>query len=818
VIDALAGATPKATFPLIEALHSPVADIRAQAARALGERAVPVALEPLAELAKDKEPSVRLQALIALGRIGNPEAIKALLPALTERDTFLAFSARQALRRIDDWPAAASGLDSADPGIRDGVLRALELEYQMSAASALATFATSSSRDVKERVKAIEFLAEVYRKAEPWDGNWWGTQPAKQKPPAKTIAWDGTPKIKATLLKLLDDSTTPIKLSAIDAMVTTNDPEFLPRLRQLFASTNPPEIRRAAARGMQMMADTGSLDLLTASLADPATPAIVRDQALEAIETIGTAKAVAAMASLLENGTLAIDRQPRVIAALGRSADPSAIGPLLKLLAAKSAPSRAAAIDALVAVSGPSPQEKKPRKKKNDSAKEEKPSASPEVTVAIRPLLTDPALEVRLRAMAAAAALHDEAAVPALLQAAGSADTRFEAGLALAAIPDVRAVSVYVRGLTDKSTDLRQASASAISMLREQAAPVLDQLARRHELPSSAIAELRGIYSSPQPITAWSIAGPVSMTGVPTIVADKPIDTKAEFNGVDDKKVAWKKVDASPDNGEIDLGRMFSTGNKIAAYAFSEIESPTERTAQMSVGSDDTLTVWLNGKQVYEFNDSRGFSPGSAKFEVKLKPGANRLLALCGNQSGIWKFAVAISRVDNYEFLKGPARPSFDPEAYRLAALERPGDSQHGRRLFSDLKGLACIKCHAAEKQGGNIGPELYTVGAKYPREELITAVLYPSAKISSGYEPVTVALDDGRIVNGIVRSETAQALELQDADGKLVKIAKDRIDDRKISDVSLMPSGLAEGLSTQDFSDLIAYLQTLKNPKETGK
>ena len=114
VLDALAGATTEATYPLIELLKSPVADLRAQSARALGEHNVPIAAEPLEPLLKDPEPSVRLQAVIALGRVGNAEAMPALLPLLADRDVYLAYSARQALRRIGDWPAAARGLDSPE--------------------------------------------------------------------------------------------------------------------------------------------------------------------------------------------------------------------------------------------------------------------------------------------------------------------------------------------------------------------------------------------------------------------------------------------------------------------------------------------------------------------------------------------------------------------------------------------------------------------------------------------------------------------------------------------------------------------------------
>ena len=55
VVDAIAGGTPEASYPLIESLKSPSRDVRAQAARALGERAVPIAVEPLVKRLKDGE-------------------------------------------------------------------------------------------------------------------------------------------------------------------------------------------------------------------------------------------------------------------------------------------------------------------------------------------------------------------------------------------------------------------------------------------------------------------------------------------------------------------------------------------------------------------------------------------------------------------------------------------------------------------------------------------------------------------------------------------------------------------------------------------
>ena len=266
-------------------------------------------------------------------------------------------------------------------------------------------------------------------------------------------------------------------------------------------------------------------------------------------------------------------------------------------------------------------------------------------------------------------------------------------------------------------------------------------------------------------------------------------------------------------DGQIDLGRVYSDDDDRAAYGYAEIKSPSERKAQMVVGSDDTLTVWVNGKQVYDFADRRGFAHDAGAIRGDA---ASRDQPALGSLRQPGRAVAVRGRRDRprptTRFLKAPAERGFDPETYRAVALKGQGSAARGRQLFSDLKGLACVKCHAVGKEGGAVGPELSSVGAKYPRDELIASVLYPSAKISSGFEPTTFALADGRVLTGIVRSETTDAVEIQDSEAKLLRLAKDQIDERKRSDVSLMPNGLAQGLSPQDFADLIAYLETLKN------
>ncbi len=144
--------------------------------------------------------------------------------------------------------------------------------------------------------------------------------------------------------------------------------------------------------------------------------------------------------------------------------------------------------------------------------------------------------------------------------------------------------------------------------------------------------------------------------------------------------------------------------------------------------------------------------------------------------------------------------------------MKNPGDAEHGRQLFSDVKGVACVKCHKVRGAGGDVGPDLLGVGVKYSRAQLVDSLLYPSKQILDGYRQTTIVLDDGTVKNGIVRGESDDSLTLVDAEGKKQVIPKSTIDDRKEGARSLMPDGLNTGMSLQDVSDIVSFLESLKD------
>ena len=794
-VDAIAGGTPEATGPLVAALNDGAADVRAQAARALGERGVKEAAAPLAAKLADPEPAVRLQAVIALGRVGESASVAALLPVLGDPDPYLSHSARRAVRRINDWKAAAAGLGSADPKVRLGVLRAMEMAFETDAASSLAGFAADASRDPGERARAVFLMAQGHRKPVPWDGKWWGTQPAKTKPPAKSVDWPGTAFVLAAVRERLSDPVAAVRLEAVKAVRETGDPAALPVLRGAFGSEADVPVRREIARVLGALGDKEALPMLVAAVRDADAPGPVRDAALESVEAIGNDDALKALLALIDEDTLGPDKLPRVVSSLGRFKKEEAVKALVKAAGNASPAVRAAAAESLG-----------------------KSGRRVEAAGPLRNLLDDPAVEVRKSAIAALGTLKDKESVPSLLKAADASETGFEASMALAATPDPRALSVYLRGLTDKSPDLRKASSTALGSIRDAAAPVLEQLAARKELSPNALPELRKIYTRTRPVMDWRMLGAFPIKETPVDPAAPGVDLGAKFPGYADEPLEWRRVRASNGRGEVDLGRVFHKNDDgIAALAYAELDSATDRKAELAVGSDDTLTVWVNGEKAFDFQDNRAFSPDENRVDVPLVKGKNRILLKCGNRGGDWRFSLAVGNPSDYAFLKGPAPGSFDPEAFRKFALARKGNPEHGKALFADPKGLACLRCHAVGGEGGSVGPELTSVGAKYPKDELISSVIFPSAKISSGYEPVVIATADGRVITGIVKGETPEAVELEDAEAKRLRVPKGEIDERKRSDVSIMPNGLADGLTRDDFADLIAYLETLRD-KEVGR
>src|SRR6185436_8384763 len=155
-------------------------------------------------------------------------------------------------------------------------------------------------------------------------------------------------------------------------------------------------------------------------------------------------------------------------------------------------------------------------------------------------------------------------------------------------------------------------------------------------------------------------------------------------------------------------------------------------------------------------------------------------------------------------------------DAYRKFALTHEGDVTRGAALFADEQRSACAKCHSIDGRASKAGPDLFAVGDKFGRRDLVDAILLPSETISPGYGAMIVETKSGEEYLGVVKESTASRVTLMGADGRAVAIATKEIREQRGSSVSMMPDGLQAGLSFQEFTDLIEYLANLQQPEST--
>ncbi len=154
-----------------------------------------------------------------------------------------------------------------------------------------------------------------------------------------------------------------------------------------------------------------------------------------------------------------------------------------------------------------------------------------------------------------------------------------------------------------------------------------------------------------------------------------------------------------------------------------------------------------------------------------------------------------------------------------VAEARAQGDPARGEAVFR-RNDQACLRCHGIAGAGGQVGPDLLSIGASAPMDYLVESILVPNKAVKEGYHALVVATDDGRIVQGIKVRQTDADLVLRDADDHDVSIPLSTVEDQKPGG-SLMPAGLADPLTAPEFSDLVRFLSELGKvggPYSVGK
>jgi putative heme-binding domain-containing protein len=137
----------------------------------------------------------------------------------------------------------------------------------------------------------------------------------------------------------------------------------------------------------------------------------------------------------------------------------------------------------------------------------------------------------------------------------------------------------------------------------------------------------------------------------------------------------------------------------------------------------------------------------------------------------------------------------------RVALHEKRASFERGRKVFDNQ----CAKCHKFDGRGHEVGPPLD--GAARDIEYLLANVLDPNRVIGQPYYLRLVQTKDGRLETGLLHAEDDRSITLKVENEQLKVIQKKDIDGKvRVVEKSVMPEGLGETVTVQDFRDLIRY------------
>ena len=128
-------------------------------------------------------------------------------------------------------------------------------------------------------------------------------------------------------------------------------------------------------------------------------------------------------------------------------------------------------------------------------------------------------------------------------------------------------------------------------------------------------------------------------------------DTTTEYDGVDEK-VSWKEQTDDVFDGFVDFRGIFDRNlNWSTAYAWTTVNSPDEREAQLRFGSGVQAKLWLNGEEVFTHSEAHNLAMDQDTIPITLKAGENSILVkVCRENTYALGFYLRLTDMDGEPF------------------------------------------------------------------------------------------------------------------------------------------------------------------------
>jgi hypothetical protein len=227
----------------------------------------------------------------------------------------------------------------------------------------------------------------------------------------------------------------------------------------------------------------------------------------------------------------------------------------------------------------------------------------------------------------------------------------------------------------------------------------------------------------------WHFIGPFDNRGgngfAVVYPPEQEINLSKEYAGKNGTKAVWREGKFT--DGAVNNLALFEPKNntEAAVYLYREIECPAAVEIPISLGSDDTLTVWLNGKKLLVQNVSRACAPDQERLTLSLRAGKNHFLMKVCQGTAQWEFYFAAAKAApvvpaglGFEDVSakvglGPDGIGSDVKGDTLTVCDVNGDGRPdflygagtGLMVLNTPKGFVAAKDSGISYKPGKVGP-----------------------------------------------------------------------------------------------------------------
>lgn len=378
-------------------------------------------------------------------------------------------------------------------------------------------------------------------------------------------------------------------------------------------------------------------------------------------------------------------------------------------------------------------------------------------------------------------------------------------------------VEPFLKGINDADSRVQAAAIIGLGRLgREEAIPALLKV----KVPASFIApakDTEGPHATPN-----SAIIPAHLA-VRSLVSLNAVDACVKAIGTENSTIAlWALRYMHSDRA---VNGLIAAYNNAGNLGLKEQIMATISRLYKKEEEYKGLTWWTtrpDGHGPYYVAVDWESSPAIKKFLTgewnKANPSGKRFITDLNakNQMGITEFGgeealaakdevkVDLEKIRNK---KGQIGES-SIEDVMLAMAKIKGNPTLGKGIFAKQ---GCIACHSLNKGEPLKGPFMGQIGSIMNREHIAESILKPNASISQGFATVMITAKGDKSYMGFVTAETADKVTMRDIAGQVTTVKTSDVLTRNEMETSMMPTGLANSLSYEEFASLITFLSEQK-------